>query len=55
MKNILKKVIASAVTLMSAEGLALTLANPASARGAPGPTPLSLEDTGLSAVARRLN
>ena len=55
MKNILKKVIASAVTLMSAEGLALTLANPASARSTPGPTPLSLEDTGLSAVARRLN
>lgn len=55
MKNTLKEVIVSVVTLMSAKGLALTLANPASARGAPGPTPLSLEDAGLSAVARRLN
>ena len=38
MKNTLRKVIASVVTLMSAEGLALTLANPASSRGTPVPS-----------------
>ena len=55
MKNTLKKVTASVVTLMSAEGPSLPLANPALAGGAPGLTPLSLAGTGLGAIARRLN
>ena len=55
MKNTLRKVTASAVTLMFAEGLSLSLASPDSSGGTPGPTRPSLADTGLSAAARRLN